>query len=184
PLSILSGLPSVNMAQLSQSESEVPTAEPPSSEPEMVLRLVCRWNDKINTSLYRDEVINPPPLYGNSPERVSKRPKKASAKARLSRAEDVKFYSADAKPSNVSARAKEKMEKLRRERAHRRGKQPSLASTPASEAGHRSRRKKAPSLSGSSGSSDLGEDSLDEVPPDIRLYAVPDHLQGTTSAKA
>ncbi|KFX86709.1 hypothetical protein V490_08919 [Pseudogymnoascus sp. VKM F-3557] len=174
------------MAQLSQSESEVPTAEPPSSEPEMALRLVCGWNDKTNTYLYRDEVINPPPLYGNGPERVSKRPKNASAKARLSRAEDVKFSSADARPSNVSARAKEKMEKLRRERAHRREKnasphqQPSPASTPASEAGHRSRRKKAPSLSGSSGSSDSDEDSSDEVPPDIRLYAVPDHLQGTT----
>ena len=118
----LSELPSVNMAQPPQSESEVPTAEPPSSEPEMVLRLVCGWNDKTNTYLYRDEVINPPPLYGNGPERVSKRPEKASAKARSSREEDVKFSSTDAKLSNVSARAKEKMEKLRRERAHRRGK--------------------------------------------------------------
>ena len=121
-ISKLSGLPSVNMAQPSQPDSEVPTAEPPSSEPKDVLRLVCGWNDKTNTYLYRDEVINPPPLYGNGPERVSKRPKKASAKVRSSRTDDVKIASADAKPSNVSARAKEKMEKLRKERAERRGK--------------------------------------------------------------
>ena len=110
------------MAQPPQSESEIPTPEPPSSEPEDVLRLVCGWNDKTNTYLYRDEVINPPPIYGNGPGRASKRPKKASAKVGLSRGEDVKFSSADAKPSNVSVRGKEKMEKLRRERAQRRAK--------------------------------------------------------------
>ncbi|KFZ02545.1 hypothetical protein V500_00138 [Pseudogymnoascus sp. VKM F-4518 (FW-2643)] len=110
------------MAQPSQPDSEVPTAEPPSSESKDVLRLVCGWNDKTNTYLYRDEVINPPPLYGNGPERVSKRPKKASAKVRSSRTDDVKIASAGAKPSNVSARAKEKMEKLRKERVERRGK--------------------------------------------------------------
>ncbi|KFY95609.1 hypothetical protein V500_02702 [Pseudogymnoascus sp. VKM F-4518 (FW-2643)] len=174
------------MAQPPQSESEIPTPEPPSSEPEDVLRLVCGWNDKTNTYLYRDEVINPPPIYGNGPGRASKRPKKASAKVRLSRGEDVKFSSADAKPSNVAVRGKEKMEKLRREWAQRRAKkapprqQPSPSSTPASEAGHRSHRKKAPCLSGGSESSDSDEDSSDEVPPDVRLYAVPDHLQGTT----
>ncbi|OBT72954.1 hypothetical protein VF21_08482 [Pseudogymnoascus sp. 05NY08] len=182
------------MAQPPQSESEVPTAEPPSSEPKDVLRLVCGWNEKTNTYLYRDEVINPPPIYGNGPEkaekaekaeRVSKRPKKATAKVRLSRGEDVKSSPADAKPRNVSARGRGKMERLRRERAGRRGKnasphqQPSPASTPASEAGPRSRRKIAPSLSGNSESNGSDDDSSDELPPDKRLYSVPDHLQGT-----
>ncbi|KFY31854.1 hypothetical protein V493_00738 [Pseudogymnoascus sp. VKM F-4281 (FW-2241)] len=154
------------MAQPPQSESGTPIAAPPSSELEDVLRLVCGWNDKTNTYLYRDEVINPPPIYGNGPGRALKRLKKASAKVRLSRGEDVKFSAADAKPSNVSVRGKEKMEKLRRERGQRRAKnapprqQPSPSSTPASEAGHRSH-------------------SSDEVPPDVGLYAVPDHLQGT-----
>jgi hypothetical protein len=119
------------MAQPPQSESELPTAEPPSSKPKDVLRLVCGWNEKTNTYLYRDEVLNPPPIYGNGPEkvekvgkaeRVSKRPKKESAKVRLSRGEDVKSSSADAKPRNVSARGRGKMERLRRERAGRRGK--------------------------------------------------------------
>lgn len=119
------------MAQPAQSESEIPTAEPPSSGPKDVLRLVCGWNEKTNTYLYRDEVVNPPPIYGNGPqkaekaekaERVSKRPKKATAKVRLSRGEDVKVSAADAKPRNVSARGREKMEKLRKERADRRGK--------------------------------------------------------------
>jgi hypothetical protein len=105
------------MAQPSQPESKVPTVKTPSSKKKDVLRLVCGWNEKKNTYLYRDEVINPPPIYGNGPEkvekvgkaeRVSKRPKKESAKVRLSRGKDVKIFSAGAKP--------------RRERAGRRGK--------------------------------------------------------------
>ncbi|KAL5346608.1 hypothetical protein ACLOAV_008315 [Pseudogymnoascus australis] len=173
------------MAQPPQSESQTPIAEPPSDESQMVLRLVCGWNDVTNTYLYRDEVTNPPPLSGDGAVRVSKRPKTASAKAKLSKGEDAKF-SADAKPSNVSVKGKEKMEKLRNERAYRRSKkppprqQPSPASTPSYEAGHRPRRKKAPSVSGSSESGDSDEDSSDELPPDKRLYAVPNHLQGTT----
>ncbi|ELR08629.1 hypothetical protein VC83_02258 [Pseudogymnoascus destructans] len=179
------------MAQPPQSDSEIPTAESPSSEPKDVLRLVCGWNEKTNTYLYRDEVVNPPPIYGNGPqkakkaERVSKRPKTATAKVKLSRGEDVKMSSADAKPRNVSARGREKMERLRRDRADRRGKrasphqQPSPVSTPASESGHRPRRKRPPSQSVNSESNDTDDDSSDEVPPDKRLYAVPDHLQGT-----
>jgi hypothetical protein len=118
----------VNMAQPPQSESEIPTTKPPSSEPKDVLRLVCGWNEKTNTYLYRDEVVNPPPIYGNGPhkpekaKRVSKRPKTATAKVRLLRGEDVKMSSADAKPRNVSARGRERMERLRRDRADRRGK--------------------------------------------------------------
>jgi hypothetical protein len=52
-------------------------------------------------------------------------------------------------------------------------------STPASESGHWPRRKRAPSPSGNSESNDSDDDSSDELPPDKRLYSVPDHLQGT-----
>ena len=56
--------------------------------------------------------------------------------------------------------------------------QPSPASTPASEAGHQSRRRRAPPFSANSGFSDSDDDS-DEVPADKQRYVVPDHLQGT-----
>ena len=110
------------MAQPPQSEPEIPTAEPPDSEPKRVLRLVCGWNEKTNTFLYRDEVVNPPPIYGDGPGKVPKQPKRGSAKAKLSKDRKNIKSSPDAKPSNVSARAKEKIERLRRERADRRAK--------------------------------------------------------------
>ncbi|OBT60206.1 hypothetical protein VE03_10346 [Pseudogymnoascus sp. 23342-1-I1] len=138
------------MTQPPRSESE-PAAEPLSDESQMVLRMVCGWNDKTNTYLYRDEVTNPPPLSSDVPERVSKRPK--TAKAKLS--------------------------KLRKERADMRSKrqpprpQPSPASyTSSYKAGQRSRC--------SSESSDSNEGSSHELPLDKRLYVVPNHLQGTT----
>ncbi|KFY03062.1 hypothetical protein O988_01733 [Pseudogymnoascus sp. VKM F-3808] len=176
------------MAQPPQSVPATPTAAPPSSGPKRERRIVCGWNDETNTYLYRDEIINPPPLLGNGPEKVSKRPKAASAKVKLSKGDDVKFPTVDAKPRNVSPGGREKMEKLRRERAARRGKhasphqQPSPASTPSSEAGRHSHRKKASSLTYVSEFSDSdgdGGDGLDDIPVDERLYSVPDHLQGT-----
>ncbi|KFY13944.1 hypothetical protein V492_02957 [Pseudogymnoascus sp. VKM F-4246] len=172
------------MAQPPQPESEIPTAEPPGSETPMVLRLVCGWNDEANTFLYRDEVINPPPIYGDGPGQTPKWTQKVPKKAKKPKREDVKFSSADAKPSNLSERAREKMEKLRRDRAERRGKkpaphqQPSPASTPSSEVGHRSRRRRALSLGDHFESSD-SEDSSDDVTADKQRYVVPDRLQGT-----
>jgi hypothetical protein len=110
------------MAQPSQSIPDIPTPETPSSEPPRVRRIVCGWNEETNTFLYRDEVTAPPPLVSNGPERVSKRSKTASMKAKLSRGEDVKFSSAQAKPDKLSAKGGARMERRRRERAARRGK--------------------------------------------------------------
>ncbi|KFY20586.1 hypothetical protein V491_03602 [Pseudogymnoascus sp. VKM F-3775] len=153
------------MAQPPQSEPEIPTTEPPDSEPKRVLRLVCGWNEKTNTFVYRDEVVNPPPIYGDGPGKVPKQPKRGSANAKSSKGKKNTKSSPDATPSNVSARAEEKIEKLRTERADRRSKnatphhQPSPASTPASEAGHQSRRRRAPSFSVNSESGDSYDDS-------------------------
>ena len=107
---------------MAQSGPEIPSAKPPDSKPERVLRLVCGWNEKTNTFLYRDEVVNPPAIFGDGPGKVSNQPKRGSAKARSSKGKKNTKPSPDAKPSNVSARAKEKIEKLRTERADRRSK--------------------------------------------------------------
>jgi hypothetical protein len=42
--------------------------------------MVCGWNEETNTYLYRDEIVNPPPIYGDGPKKVPKQPKKALAK--------------------------------------------------------------------------------------------------------
>ncbi|KAL5350939.1 hypothetical protein ACLOAV_004512 [Pseudogymnoascus australis] len=169
------------MAQHPHAVPEVFTAEGSICEAPRRPRLVCGWNDKANTYLYRDQVTNPPPLLGNGPDRVSKRPKKASPKARPSRSEYVTSLPVE---SNASAAGNEKREIRRRNRAARRrkGRLASPLQPPASEAGRQSHRKRAQYVGDGVESSDSGDDDrdgLDEVPLDRRLYIVPDHSQGT-----
>ncbi|KFZ01497.1 hypothetical protein V500_00733 [Pseudogymnoascus sp. VKM F-4518 (FW-2643)] len=87
--------------------------EAPDAPDGPVLRLVCGWDEKTNDYLYRDDVKNPPPLFGDGPKRAPKHNR-------------VNLLS---KPTNTSARGKERMESRRRARVARRA-SPLQQSTP------------------------------------------------------
>ncbi|KFZ15571.1 hypothetical protein V501_02648 [Pseudogymnoascus sp. VKM F-4519 (FW-2642)] len=105
------------MARPSQLVPKAPAAdsEAPDAPNGPVLRLVCGWDEKTNDYLYRDDVKNPPPLFGDGPERAPTQLRTASVR--------------DAKPTNISARGKERMKSRRRARVARRA-SPLQQSTP------------------------------------------------------
>ncbi|KAL5344723.1 hypothetical protein ACLOAV_010415 [Pseudogymnoascus australis] len=76
------------MAQPSQL---VPKASAADSEAPHGSRLVCGWDDEKNDFLYRDNVINPPPLFGDGPKRAPEQLKTAAV--RLSRGNEDKLLS-------------------------------------------------------------------------------------------
>lgn len=104
------------MARPSQLVPKIPAADSdaPDAPDASVPRLVCGWDEKTNDYLYRDDVKNPPPLFGDGPKRAPKQPKTASV--RSSRGNRVNLLS---KPTNISARGKERMESRRRARVAR-----------------------------------------------------------------
>lgn len=76
------------MAQPSQLVPKAPAAD---SESHHGSRLVCGWDDVKNDFLYRDNVINPPPLFGDGPKRAPEKVKEETV--RLSRGNEVKLHS-------------------------------------------------------------------------------------------